>query len=205
MYKRGQYFVFMSSFNGRSVVSCVDFGGFLWYNFNANNLGGAFMKRVLSFLLVLVLSLGLLAGCSDDSNGDTASNGNAVNDSMFSTEDVKFVDANGESVYTFVRAESLSTDASAKAMEIFTGLKKTVGVNKMKNVSDVASDGTDSYEILVGKTNRPESSQALEYLKGLNNGRSRDYIIATIGKKIVVNGFSDKAIIAAVDYFVKTI
>lgn len=203
MHKRGQYFVFMSSFNGCSVVSCVDFGGFLCYNFNANNLGGAFMKRVLSFLLVLVLSLGLLAGCGDDSNGDTVSNGNAVNDSMFSTEDVKFVDANGESVYTFVRAESLSTDASAKAMEIFTGLKKTVGVNKMKNASDVASDGTDSYEILVGKTNRPESSQALEYLKGLNNGRSRDYIIATIGKKIVVNGFSDKAIIAAVDYFVK--
>ena len=161
------------------------------------------MKKVLSFILVLMLSFGLLAGCGGDSNGDSASNGNAVNDGIFSTETVKFADENGESVYTFVRAESLSSDASGTAMEIFSGLKNDVGVKKMKNVSDASSDGTDAYEILIGKTNRPESSQALEYLKGLNNGRSRDYIICTIGKKIVINGFSDKAIIAAVDYFVK--
>ncbi len=161
------------------------------------------MKRIISILFVLVLTFGLFAGCGSSDNDNDSSGSNAVGEGIFSTDTVKYVDASGEAVYAFVRAESLSTDASSKAMEIFTGLKKTLGVNKMKNVADSATDGVDSYEILIGKTNRPESAQALEYLKGLNNGRSREYIIATIGKKIVINGFSNEAIIAAVDYFVK--
>ncbi len=162
------------------------------------------MKRFISILTVLTIVLCLFAGCgSDSSKNDGANGSNAVDDGIFSTETVKFAGENGESIYTFVRPEGLSTEVSSKAMEVYTKLKKELGVNKMKNLVDTASDGTDSYEILIGHTNRPESTKALDYLRNLNNGRSRDYIIATIGKKIVINGFSDKALIAAVDYFVK--
>lgn len=162
------------------------------------------MKRALSFILVMVLSVGLLAACGGDKNASGKTDGqNAVDDGIFSTETVRFADENKESVYTFVRAESLSADTSAKAMAIFSALKNDLGINKMKNVSDASSDGTDTYEILVGHTNRPESAQALDYLRSLNNGRSRDYIICTIGKKIVVNAFAESALEEAVDYFVK--
>ncbi len=169
------------------------------------------MKRIVSFIFVLVLTFGLLAGCGSDgetANTDAQSVPNTQNtssqaDNMISTEAVKYANENKEAIYTFVRAESLSPEASGKAMEIFSALKNNLGINKMKNVSDTASDGTDNYEILIGHTNRPESAKALDHLRSLNNGRSRDYIICTIGKKIVVNAFADTAIIEAVDYFVK--
>ncbi len=70
----------------------------------------------------------------------------------------------------------------------------------IKNVSD-ASDGTDTYEILVGHTNRPESQKALDYLNTKASGRYNDYIICTIGKKIVLNAESMAGIKAACEYF----
>ena len=155
------------------------------------------MKRVISLCLILVLSLCLLAGCG----GKNDKNDGATN-TQFSTETVNYVDENGESVYTFVRAESMSADATAKALSLFSALKKDLGLKGIKNIADTASDGIDKYEILVGNTNRTESVQALEHLRSLNNRRSHDFIIVTIGKKIVINAFTDEAVMKAVDYFI---
>ena len=161
-----------------------------------------FMKRIISIIAVLALVLGLLVGCGGDGDGDTASTPNGVNDGIFSTDTVKLADANGEAVYNFVRAESLSAEATAKALTLFSTLKKDLGLKSLKNMADSASDGIDKYEILVGQTNRTESAQALEHLRALNNRRSHDFIIATIGKKIVINAFTDEAVMKAVDYFI---
>lgn len=155
------------------------------------------MKRVISLCLILVLSLCLLAGCG----GKNDKNDGATN-TQFSTETVNYVDENGESVYTFVRAESMSADATAKALSLFSALKKDLGLKGIKNIADTASDGIDKYEILVGNTNRTESVQALEHLRSLNNRRSHDFIIVTIGKKIVINAFTDESVMKAVDYFI---
>ncbi|MBO5746260.1 MAG: hypothetical protein J6S13_04140 [Clostridia bacterium] len=155
------------------------------------------MKRVISLCLILVLSLCLLAGCG----GKNDKNDGATN-TQFSTETVNYVDENGESVYTFVRAESMSADATAKALSLFSALKKDLGLKGIKNIADTASDGIDKYEILVGNTNRTESAQALEHLRSLNNRRSHDFIIVTIGKKIVINAFTDESVMKAVDYFI---
>lgn len=161
-----------------------------------------FVKRIISIIAVLALVLGLLVGCGGDGDGDTASTPNGVNDGIFSTDTVKLADANGEAVYNFVRAEGLSADATAKALTLFSTLKKDLGLKSLKNMADSASDGIDKYEILVGQTNRTESAQALEHLRALNNRRSHDFIIATIGKKIVINAFTDEAVMKAVDYFI---
>ena len=159
------------------------------------------MKKILSTFLVLILSLGLLAGCGS-SDGDKGSGGStAVGDGIFSTDTVKFVDANGESVYTLVRSESLAADVNTKALQLFSSIRKDLGVKNIKNIVDSSSDGADSYEILIGGTNRTESKQALEYLRIQNNGRSNDFIIATVGKKIVINAFSEAAQIKAIEYF----
>ena len=155
------------------------------------------MKRVISLCLILVLSLCLLAGCG----GKNDKNDGATN-TQFSTETVNYVDENGESVYTFVRAESMSANATAKALSLFSALKKDLGLKGIKNIADTASDGIDKYEILVGNTNRTESAQALEHLRSLNNRRSHDFIIVTIGKKIVINAFTDESVMKAVDYFI---
>lgn len=159
------------------------------------------MRKLFSIIAVLILVLCLFAGCGgSDSSKDNSGSG-AVDDGIFSTETVSFVDPNGESVYTLVRAESLASDANTKALQLYSAIRKDLGIKTIKNLVDSGSDGTDSYEILIGGTNRPESKQALDYLRAQNNGRSNDFIIATVGKKIVINAFSEKALIKAIEHF----
>ncbi len=157
------------------------------------------MKRFFGILLVLVLSFGLLSACGS-SNGDTSSADNATNgqNGIFSTADVVFLD-NGESRYTIVRPED-NTDVTSVSSVIFKSIKDKLNVS-VKNTMDT-SDGSDAYEILIGNTNRPESAQALEWLKQNLGGRYEDYIICTIGKKIVITGMSAVAIETAGRYFV---
>lgn len=109
---------------------------------------------------------------------------------------MKWTDANGEAVYRVVRPDGSD---SAAAGQIFKQIKSIVGVN-IKNMTDT-EDGTDVYEILVGETNRPETKQARDYLLANVGGRVDDYIICTIGKKIVIYGMSRDALTAAAEYF----
>ncbi len=150
--------------------------------------------RLVCLAFCLILAFGVFAGCGEDNTDDTASNVNS-ND-IFSTADVKYTDANGESVYRIIRPDG--GDSSA-AGTIFKQMKSTLGI-VVKNIVD-ATDGADQYEILVGDTNRPESAQAKEYLIANVGGRINDYIICTIGKKIVIQGMSLEAITLASEYF----
>ena len=160
------------------------------------------MKKLISILMVLFVSLGLLAGCGgsgDSGDNPTASQGGA-NAGTLSKDDVVYVN-NGNAVYTVIRPEKGELEEVNRANNIFKKMKDFFGVS-IRNVSDT-SDGTDKYEILVGATNRPESKQALDYLKAKTGGRYDDYIICTIGKKIVINSFGIEGLKAASDYFIK--
>ena len=161
------------------------------------------MKRLLSLLLVLVVAFGLLAGCGGDGSTDktdsTASD-ITVNAGALSTADVVFV-KDGASVYDIVRPEKSEMEETARASYLFKQMKSVLGVS-VKNSSD-AEDGTDAYEILIGSTNRPESQQALDHLASKNGGRYNDYIICTIGKKIVINAYNSESLTVACEYFVK--
>ena len=149
--------------------------------------------RITCLLLVVLVTLGLFAGCGAE---DTDSDPENTDSGIFSTDDVKFVDENGESVYTIIRPEN--GDSSAAGV-VFKGIKSNVGI-VAKNVTD-ASDGADKYEILVGDTNRPETAQVKEYFKNAVKGRVNDYIICTVGKKIVIYGMSVDALNLAAHYF----
>ncbi len=166
------------------------------------------MKRTLALIFVLVMCLGLFVGCGSDgeankesggatSTASTENNaGNSGSDGIFSLADVVY--KNGDnSVYRFVRPEG-DVESNNKAVWLMKQFK-AAGIN-FKNVSDL-EDGTDTYEILVGRTNRPETQQAREYLIANAGGRVNDYIICTIGKKIVIYGMSKEALDAACTYF----
>ena len=160
------------------------------------------MKKLIAVLMVLFVSLGLMAGCGgsvDSGDEPTASQGGA-NEGALSKDDVVFVN-NGESVYTIVRPETGELEEGNRASNIFKKMKDTFGPS-VKNEADT-SDGTDKYEILVGNTNRPESKQALDHLKAKTGGRYDDFIICTIGKKIVINAYCIDGLKAASDYFMK--
>lgn len=156
-------------------------------------------KKFLSLILALCLTFSLisLVGCGKSSNDN--SNG-GVNMGIISKEKVNFINSEGGSVYRIVRPQG-DTSAASVASFVFKQMKDGLGVN-VKNVSD-EEDGTDVYEILIGDTNRPESTQAMDYFYAKDMGRYNDFIICTIGKKIVINGVSNDALNNAADYFVK--
>lgn len=163
------------------------------------------MKRFISIILAVILVVGLAAGCgskkNNTSNGSTASDVPPVDDSIISTADVAFLDSNGESVYRIVRPEKPEMDETTSAGVLFKQLKNKLGIS-VRNVAD-SEDGTDVYEILVGNTNRTESQQALDYMKSVSGGRHNDYIICTIGKKIVINALNADSLNTATNYFVE--
>lgn len=160
-----------------------------------------FWGKLISVISCLTLLLTAFAGCGDGDKGKdnsgTGGSGPAVSDSVFSVEDVKYTDENNDAVYRVVRPDNDSTftAASAKVYKAFKDINIKIG-----NVSD-SEDGTDRYEILVGATNRAESQTAIDYLYGIGKGRYDDFIICTIGKKIVINAITAEGVEKAVDYF----
>lgn len=160
------------------------------------------MKRLIAFLLCSLLLITLFAGCGksdSDASGDGASTNSGDAQQGVSTEDISFFDEEGDSKYTIIRPEGVNETISKAATKIYSTLKKQLGLN-IKNYDDF-ENGDDKWEILVGETNRPETAQAKELLKEGDGGRYNDYIICSIGKKIVILGATDEATLAAADYF----
>ena len=152
-----------------------------------------YIVKIICLLLIVLVTFGLFSGCGGSKgNSDTGK----ADGSFFSTDDVRFIDENGESVYSIIRPEN--GDSSVSGV-VFKALKANIGV-VAKNVTDT-TDGTDKYEILVGDTNRPETVQVKEYFKTKVKGRWNDYIICTIGKKIVIYGATVDALKSAGQYF----
>ena len=157
------------------------------------------MKRFVALLTVLVLAVGLMSACSGDGQDNSDTSSVSSSGDIFSTENVKFLDSSGKSVYTIIRPDG-DEEMTVVSSVMFKNMKKKLNTN-LKNSMDTATDGTDAYEILLGNTNRPESKQALDWLKANLGGRVDDYIICTIGKKIVINAVTAEGIDAAADYF----
>ena len=162
------------------------------------------MKKVISIVFCALLIVCLFAACGKkDGSSDSASSASGVDANVeFSTDDVTFAEESGESRYNVVRPSNGSDVIANAASSVFRQIKSVCGVN-LKNVSD-ESDGSDLYEILIGETNRPETAVAKEYLVSNVGTRVDDYIICTIGKKIVILGVNDKATAKAAEYFNQT-
>ena len=161
------------------------------------------MKRIICILMVLTISFGLLVGCGGDKKpNDSSSVSTGSTETTMTTDKIKYIAEDGSSVYRIVHPEGNEVvtpyaDTLSKKMEEGLG----VGI---KNVSDI-EDGTDVYEILVGNTNRAESQSAIDYLYDNGMGRNQDYIICTIGKKIVINAITDESVENAVNYFIENL
>ena len=111
------------------------------------------MKKLFSIVLCLLLMLSLIA-CGESKKEDDKSANN--NQAEISREDIVYLDASGESVYTIIRPAEGEMEEGACTSLIFKQLKEKMGIS-VRNTSD-ENDGTDVYEILVGATNRPETS-----------------------------------------------
>lgn len=155
------------------------------------------MKKVIALMFILLICLGAFAGCGEGQN-DSADNNStsSTSETAFSTEDVIYLDGDNESVYQIV-----SANGSSKLLTsyLYKQMKGKLNTN-IKNVTD-EQDGSGVFEILVGETNRPETAFAKQYLAKTVGGRYKDYIICTVGKKIVIYSRDEDSISDACKYF----
>ena len=163
--------------------------------------------RLTSFLLALVIILGILVSCApagsgeitDDLPGDTS-----VTESTQPTEPANTsfdIVVNGESTVKIIRPQDLTTEYACVAsainlrdeLQALAKVKLSIG-DDFKRASEEYDDST--VEIIVGNTKHPQTAQALQ---GLKYG---EYTIKAVGNKIVIFGYTDLAMSNATKAFI---
>ena len=153
---------------------------------------------------VLCLGALLLVGCA---KGDKPSDGTGTTASVKETETeasetvlpLTLVE-NGKSRYTVVYPENADTKVIRAARTLTAALKSYTGAD-IKDQDDYLkkNETAPEYEILVGKTNRPESEEAYKDLA------AGEYTVRIVGKKLVILGGTDNGTANAEDYFVEKV
>lgn len=161
------------------------------------------MKKSLSAVLCIIILLCLFVGCrkksiSDDTKGNISDDTKST-ETLFSTEDISLKTVDGDSKYILVTSSEASETIIKAYSSVFSSFKKNMGINPKK--SDDSVDGDGIYEILIGKTLREESKIAESYLTDNIGGRYDDFIICSIGNKIVILGSTEESTYNAAKYF----
>ncbi len=176
------------------------------------------MKKFLALMLALLMLAGALASCNiaGDPNEDTTPSdttpGNTdpivtpiepaeitANQPTVEKTTLKVVD-NKKTDFTIVYAASGLDTAPSKSQQLAATIFQSF-IREMGTVPTMAkdtdnTDSRDTYEILVGTTNREESDIALRFANGV-----RGFVIKAVGKKLVINAYTDEALEEAVTYF----
>lgn len=143
--------------------------------------------RILALLALATLLLGSIVACGPKEPP---------------VEMLDFI-ANGATSYTVIRSDLANADIKSAAVNVCKAIKEKTGLKDMPISDDYVKRGqpipTDTLEILVGMTNRAESTQAHEQLS------ENEYIITIINKRLVIIGYDDGATVEAVNYFISNI
>lgn len=144
-------------------------------------------KRIISLILALVFCALAFVSCSKGDNGGEET---TLNAEETLTDNLKN--------YTIIRSES-EFEVSELCMKLSNSLTSIVGdkVNVSNDETVAADDNT--YEILVGNTNRAQSADAKAKLGDLA------YSITKTGNKIVIVGSNILILEDAVDYFIANV
>ena len=146
--------------------------------------------RILSFVLALLMLVPLFAACKEEPETPPPADSPIVLDLV--TE--------GRTKYTIVYDSKYSdlktqADAISKTIRERIGANVEVKVSVEGDVNDIPSD----YEILLGRTNRSESIDAVNAL------RNRDYTLKAVNKKLVIAGRTTESTATAAGKFIEMI
>ena len=151
------------------------------------------MKKIIALILAFIMSIGVLAACSD--KGDS-SNPHA-DDTSDSTVTSTALDI---ASFTIIKGNACTDTEAEAATALRLAVKEKTGKN-LKVSADVAVTADDSiYEILIGRTNRQQSSDALNEL-----GSSPKFTVRLAGNKIIIASAYDTLTLKAVAYFVENV
>ncbi len=170
------------------------------------------MKKIIAIILCLLILLPLVACVNENPSDDTT-----VTDPVTDTpddptdsvpapveqspvSDAGYLLFNDDGpIFTIIRSNKATSEAIAAAKTLFDALEALSGVSPaIKNDYLYTGDTTDGYEILVGSTNREESSAAASTLTSINQ-----FTIAFTERKIVITGSNDYMSSLGVAYFIE--
>jgi hypothetical protein len=157
--------------------------------------------RTLSLLLLAVLCLCTVVACRDKTpEGPVGGEENGPVQQWPDDGELRKIDNIAD--YTVMRSESASPTLRTEVSVVystmstrFTGIK--IGTDYTKDPTPIVNN---SYELLIGKTNRKESLDAIDEMTA-KHGESAWYHIGIRGNKIVVVGSDDNNTLIALRYF----
>lgn len=160
------------------------------------------IRRILPLLLALLLAFAGTACRQEEpqDGGGTTGPAETTGPAADVAQALQLV-TNGSSDYTIYYPEGCSDELWGAAQRLATGFENYTGA-VLPCTGDLLALGDepepDAPEILIGKTNRPASSEAAAELG------SDEYVIRVSGQRLVICGYNDTATAAAVDYFIST-
>ena len=151
------------------------------------------MKKIISAILLLCTILTLLAACT----GENQDNGNNDPTTPDNGDSIKGIDIRD---YTIVRPDGAG-DLLMKYVPLFQSELLRYTKADLAVSTDYETTGEGVKEILLGNTNRAESTAASEALK---KAPENAYVIRATEDKIVVSAKSDEGLVRAMKYFLMT-
>ena len=158
-------------------------------------------KKFLVLALSLVLALCTVVSCVREQGGDDTTT--EAPETEAPVETILSADLKN---YILIRPEYISEDLGTVLSSFKKKFEEKTGLESIKYKDDFYREGSTSdslkineFEILVGRTNRPETT---EFLAGI---RYNDYGYTVINKKIVIAGHTDKNTHRAVNKFVSEV
>lgn len=146
------------------------------------------MKRIISLITVLVLTVSTLSACSVFGFGSVPSS----------------IDSDGRFVYAIVRAQDSEVAAETAMKTIRNAIKDNFGCN-ISVIRDLALEDFDgNYEILIGDTNREESAEVKQKLLDNRVNSINDFIVAVVDDKIVIQAANPELLATAGEWFAQT-
>lgn len=149
------------------------------------------MKRLLTLICIL-LSLILLVSCGD-TNDTTATTDTEAQTDAVTEPDPNALIVDGATKYNMIYDDAMSLYSLAQDLKIAIYDAYSVNIFPKKSSQTTAGE----YEILIGQTNRPESSQLQSEIG------EDEYGIKRIGTKIVITSLTDRGIEAGVKEFIR--
>ncbi len=145
------------------------------------------VKRIISVILIVVLLSAIFTGC----NNVTYVPGG--------------LDADGKFIYAVVRPSAEENTQVLQAAKVLrSAIKETFGGDIYYLKDDASDSNNDSYEILIGDTNRQVSADVKAILINNRINHANDFIIKSVGKKIVIQAVSKDVLPFAIEWFAKT-
>ena len=166
--------------------------------------------RLTSFLLALIMTLGMLVSCLPEDAGYDPSASNQIVQISESTQPTEpspqnfDLIVNGETTVKIIRPQDLASDHAYVTAAINVRDQIAALTNVRLTMGDDFKRATEEYdastlEILIGNTRHPQVAEAISGLK------YSEYTVKAVGNKIIIFGYTDLALSNAVKEFIQIV